>query len=249
MTSSSSAWEPEGPLVPSVPAIAPSRETTLVGKHVDLIPLLESHAEELYNDLGGLENGRLYKYLFGGPYDNVQSFAEFIKSVCDQPSVVPFAIRSKVTPDSVEGKPGPLVGIIIYLNIVPVYRSIEIGLVVFGPRLGRTTGATETCYLLMKHAFEDLHNLRVEWKANNLNEASKRAATRLGFVFEGIFRKHMVIKGRSRDSAYFSITDDDWEGGVKEALQCWLADENFDGEQKQKSTLDDIRKRIVATKK
>jgi RimJ/RimL family protein N-acetyltransferase len=245
MTQPNPAWEPEGPLVSSIPATAPNRETTLVGKLVDLIPLNESHAEELYRDLGGVEHGQLYKYLPGGPFTDIQSFTDFIKSTIDNQSCVSFAIRSKDLAASEGGSPGPLVGTIIYLSIAPSNRSVEIGMVLFGQRLARTTAATEACYLMMKHAFEDLHNLRVEWKSNARNAASKRAALRLGFVFEGVFRKHMVVKGRSRDSAYFSVTDDEWEAGVKDALEGWLQDDNFDAQKMQKMKLEDIRRGII----
>lgn len=239
------AWEPEGPLVSSIPARAPSRETTLVGKLVDLIPLHESQAEELYGDLGGVEHGHLYKYLPGGPFTDIESFTDFIKSVSENLSCVPYAIRSKDLATSEGGGPGSLVGTIIYLAIAPSNRSVEIGMVLFGQRLARTTAATEACYLMMKHAFEDLHNLRVEWKCNAHNDPSKRAALRLGFVFEGVFRKHMVVKGRSRDSTYYSVTDEEWEASVKDALEGWLQDENFDAQQMQKIKLEDIRRAIM----
>jgi RimJ/RimL family protein N-acetyltransferase len=253
MADSVPSWEPEGPLVSSIPATAPSTEKTLVGRHVDLVPLRESHAEELYHDLGGTQRGPLYKYLHDGPYADIEAFTAFIKSVCDHSSLVPYAIRSKspsthAEHGSEEERAGSLTGIITYLNIVPSYRSIEIGLVLFGPRLGRTTAATETCYLMMKHAFQDLHFLRVEWKANVLNEPSKRAALRLGFVYEGVFRKHMVVKGRSRDSVYFSVIDEEWEGGVREALERWLRNDNFDDQGGQKFRLEEIRKGIIDQK-
>ncbi|KAJ3194530.1 hypothetical protein HDU82_002441, partial [Entophlyctis luteolus] len=137
------------------------------------------------------------------------------------------------------------VGIDCYLNIVPANRSIEIGHVMFGPKLARTAAATEASYLLMKYAFEQLHYLRVEWKTNNFNEASKRAALRLGFTHEGIFRKHMVVKGRRRDSWWASCLDDEWfkkgKGGVKEALEIWLRADNFGADGRQKRKLDEIR--------
>lgn len=97
----------------------------------------------------------------------------------------------------------------------------------------------------MKFAFEDLHFQRVEWKTNDFNEASKRAALRLGFTYEGLFRKHMVVKGRRRDSWWGSCLDDEWfkvgKGGVREALEKWLKPENFDGKGKQKKKLEEIR--------
>jgi RimJ/RimL family protein N-acetyltransferase len=134
-------------------------------------------------------------------------------------------------------------GIVCLMNIVPSNRCFEIGHVVFSPLLQRTTAATEAIYLLMKHCFEDLNYRRVEWKANNLNEPSKRAAVRLGFVPEGIFRKHMIVKGRNRDTAWFSVVDDEW-AVVKGGLEGWLEKGNFDGEGKQVRKLEEIRKQV-----
>lgn len=252
MSTSDPSWEPEGPFVSSVPAVSPSTDNVLRGKHVTLIPLNESHAAELYRNIGGVENAHLCKYLGGGPYTDFESFATFTKFLASQTAFFPYAISSKSPSEqpasgSSAEHTGSLTGIICFLNIVPSNRSIEIGHVLFGPMLQRTTGATEACYLLMKHCFEDMHYLRVEWKANNFNEPSKRAALRLGFMFEGIFRKHMVVKGRSRDTAWFSVTDEEWEGRVKVALERWLRDDNFDEERRQKLKLEDIREGIVAT--
>ena len=96
----------------------------------------------------------------------------------------------------------------------------------------------------MKHAFEDLHYLRVEWKTNSFNEPSKRAALRLGFVYEGTFRAHMVIKGRRRDTDWFSVVEEEW-GLVGKALGEWLRDGNFDGEGRQRRKLEEIRGELV----
>ena len=144
--------------------------------------------------------------------------------------------------------PGSPIGIITLMNINPTHRTIEIGAVLFSPLLQRTTAATEAIYVLMKHCFDDLGYRRVEWKANNLNEPSKRAAVRLGFVPEGVFRNHMIVKGRSRDSAWFSVTDEEWVGGVKEALESWLQKGNFDEEGGQRRKLEDIRAALVGNR-
>jgi RimJ/RimL family protein N-acetyltransferase len=253
MSTSSPFGEPVGPLVTSPPAIHPSIDTTLEGKYVTLPPLLESHGAELYNNAHGPQNAHLYKYLPSEPLTDFESFATYMKYLRGRTFLFPFAIVSKPSPtdapsDPAGGHAGVVTGVICLLNIVPLHRSVEIGHVLFGPLLQRTTAATEACYLLMKHCFEDLHYLRVEWKANNLNEPSKRAAMRLGFVFEGVFRKHMVVKGRSRDSAWFSVTDEEWVGGVKQALEHWLRDDNFDEERRQKIRLEDIREGIVGNK-
>jgi RimJ/RimL family protein N-acetyltransferase len=113
------------------------------------------------------------------------------------------------------------------LNIKPNHRTIEVGHLIYAPQLQRTRGATETFYLLAKYAFDKLHYRRLEWKCNALNTRSRSAAMRLGFRFEGIFRQHMIIKGRNRDSAWFSIIDQEWPA-VKAASENWLAEENFD---------------------
>lgn len=253
MSTSSQSVEPVGPLVTSPLAILPSIDTTLEGKYVTLPPLMESHTTELYNNAHGPENAHLYKYLPSEPITDYESFITYMKYLCGRTFLFPFAIVSKPSPadapsDLGGGHAGVVTGVICLLHMVPQNRSVEIGHVLFGPLLQRTTAATEACYLLMKHCFEDLHYLRVEWKANNLNEPSKRAATRLGFVFEGVFRKHMVVKGRSRDTAWFSVTDEEWVGGVKQALEEWLQSDNFDEERRQKIKLEDIRKRIVDDK-
>ena len=115
-----------------------------------------------------------------------------------------------------------------------------------GPTLQKTTEASEAFYLMIKHCFEELGYLRVEWESNALNESSRRAAERLGFTFEGIMRKHKVVKGKGRDTAWYGMTDDDWfRGGRKEALKRWLDEKNFDEEGKQKRKLEHIREETL----
>ena len=123
-----------------------------------------------------------------------------------------------------------------YLRITPEHGSIEVGHINYSPLLQNTTEGTETMYLLMKHAFEALGNRRYEWKCNNLNTSSKNAAKRLGFKFEGIFRQMFVIKGRNRDSAWFSIVDKEWKK-IKQGYLKFLSPRNFDKNLKQKRKL------------
>ena len=243
----SSSDNPPGDLVSSIPALAP-KPLVLRGKHCTLTPLALEHAPDLFTNLSGLGDDSLWRYLPTGPYSDLDQFTENIKFLCQGSPFFAFAIfspnpkyASNKTRSTDSDSRGIPVGIITYLNIVPVHRSIEIGHVLFAKTLQRTTEATDSIYLLMKHAFDDLHYQRVEWKANNLNEPSKRAALRLGFVFEGVFRKHMVVKGRSRDSAWYSVTDDEWKGGVQAALHNWLDEANFDVEGRQKTKLEDFR--------
>jgi RimJ/RimL family protein N-acetyltransferase len=130
-------------------------------------------------------------------------------------------------------------GLASYLRITPELGVIEIGHIWFGVPLQRTTAATEAIYLLVRHAFDDLGYRRVEWKCNVLNAASRRAAERFGFTFEGVFRKHQVVKGRNRDTAWYAITDDEWPP-IRRGFEAWLAPKNMDGEGRQRRSLGEL---------
>jgi RimJ/RimL family protein N-acetyltransferase len=110
---------------------------------------------------------------------------------------------------------------------------------VFAPELQRTTAATEAIYLLARHAFDDLGYRRLEWKCNALNAASRRAAERFGFTVEGVFRKHQIVKGRNRDTAWYAIIDDEWPA-IRTGFQSWLSSENFDGGGHQIRSLEEL---------
>jgi RimJ/RimL family protein N-acetyltransferase len=259
---SPSVFDPEGPLVSSTTLVNPGDipALTLPGKHVTLAPLHLSHAPALYANVGGLENGQLFTYLSTGPYTDLASFETLIEKLSDNPiSLCAFAILSTdpvhasnrsqgAGPNQAFEETGQVkitsltaVGIICFLNINPTHHTIEIGHVLYAPTLQRTTAATEAVYLLMKWAFEQGYQ-RVEWKCNDRNEPSKRAALRLGYVFEGVFRKHMVVKRRRRDTAWYSVVDEGWEEGhVREALEMWMDERNFDESGKQKKKLEEIR--------
>jgi RimJ/RimL family protein N-acetyltransferase len=126
-----------------------------------------------------------------------------------------------------------------YMRIKPAHGVIEVGNVLFSPALQRTRAATEAMYLMARHVFEDLGYRRYEWKCNAKNEPSCRAALRLGFTFEGIFRQHMVVKGCNRDTAWFSMLDCEWPAR-KRAFEAWLEPENFDDAGKQRRALSAI---------
>jgi len=130
-------------------------------------------------------------------------------------------------------------GLASYLRITPELGVIEIGHIWFGVPLQRTTAATEAIYLMAHHAFEDLGYRRLEWKCNALNAASQRAAERFGFTFEGVFRKHQVVKGRNRDTAWYAITDVEWPA-IRRGFQAWLAPENMDDEGRQRRSLGNL---------
>ena len=135
---------------------------------------------------------------------------------------------------------GRAVGIACYLRMDPASGSIEVGGVLFSPQLQKTAAATEAMVLMMARAFDELGYRRYEWKCDSRNAPSRAAALRLGFTFEGTFRQHMVYRGRTRDSDWFSILDTEWPR-LREAFQGWLSPENFDGEGRQKKGLASFR--------
>lgn len=182
--------------------------------------------------MGGKEKYLLYKYLPIGPLNSIEEFTEYVHWLTGSESgFVNWAI---VMPT------GEAVGIICLLNIAPQHRRIEIGHVLFSKSLQRTTEATEACYVLMEYAFK-LGYERVEWKCNVENAPSKRAAERLGFVEEGVLRRHMIVRGRRRESWMGSVILEEW-GVVGEALRGWLERENFDEEGEQRRKVEDFRK-------
>ena len=135
--------------------------------------------------------------------------------------------------NSTTGKP---VGMGAFMRFDRFNGVIEIGHIWFSPALQKTREATEVIYLMMRHAFDDLGDRRLEWKCDSLNAPSRRAAERFGFTYEGIFRQHLVYKGRNRDTAWFSMLDSEWPR-VKAGFDAWLADSNFDASGQQKAKL------------
>jgi RimJ/RimL family protein N-acetyltransferase len=140
----------------------------------------------------------------------------------------------------VEAQSGQAVGTAALMRIEPVHGVIEVGSITFSPRLKQTRAATESMYLLMHRAFDELGYRRYEWKCDSLNAPSRAAALRYGFTFEGIFRNALVYKGRSRDTAWYSITDGEWPR-VRAAFEAWLDPANFDAGGRQKRRLSELR--------
>jgi RimJ/RimL family protein N-acetyltransferase len=129
-----------------------------------------------------------------------------------------------------------------FLRITPEHGVIEIGSILWGPAIARTRVATESLFLSARYAFDELGYRRFEWKCNARNEPSVRAARRFGFTYEGAFRQHMVVKGQSRDTAWFAITDGEWPA-IRGAFERWLAPDNFDEHGRQHARLEDLRRR------
>ncbi|RFU76583.1 acyl- n-acyltransferase [Trichoderma arundinaceum] len=225
-----------GPLVVTTePALLPPR-TPLHGRFTSVVPLRPEHWPAIYKHLGGEENAWRWKYMMIEGLPNEEVCETTIKAWSASEDPIYYAVLSGPASDPAS-EPA---GILSYLAIVPNHRRIEIGSVILGDALKRSKEATEAFFLFMKHSFMDLGYLRVEWKANHLNAPSLAAAGRLGFTYEGVFRKHMIVKGRQRDTAWFSIIDAEWPA-VQKGFEVWLQDSNFDENGKQKKGLKECR--------
>ncbi|MCK5748331.1 MAG: GNAT family N-acetyltransferase [Oricola sp.] len=189
-------------------------------------------ADFLFPALGGAENADLWTYIASGPFSSVADFsAAMIRSIESG------GWATHLFHDAATGAP---LGMASYMRIRPEAGSAEVGCVVFSKALKRTSAATEAMYLMARHVFDDLGYRRYEWKCDNANEASKRAALRFGFKFEGVFRQDLVVKGRNRDTVWFSIIDSEWPT-VKSAFEAWLAPDNFGPDGKQRRRLEEFR--------
>jgi RimJ/RimL family protein N-acetyltransferase len=199
------------------------------GRFVSIVPLdADRHSDDLFAAMGGPQHAHLWTYMFDGPFADRAEFAEALRKRQTSDDPLFFAIEDKATSRAV--------GIASYMRIEPGHRVIEVGGIVFSPALQRQAGATEAMYLMARHVFEDLNYRRYEWKCDALNAPSRRAALRLGFTFEGIFRQHMIVKRRNRDTAWFSMLDTEWPAR-KAAFEAWLAADNFDAHGQQKCSL------------
>jgi RimJ/RimL family protein N-acetyltransferase len=213
-------WQP-------VPAPAP---VTLSGQSVRLEPLDASRAEALWQAVHA--HDELWTWMAHGPYASASAMLESLNRWREAEKAILFAIIPVET--------GTAAGWASFMRIKPQHGVIEVGNVVFSPMLQRSRAATEAMYLMASHIFDRLGYRRYEWKCNAENAASRRAAQRLGFTFEGIFRQHMVTKGRNRDTAWFSMLDEEWPGR-KRAFEAWLDPANFDADGKQRRSLTQIR--------
>jgi RimJ/RimL family protein N-acetyltransferase len=199
----------------------PPGRSPLLGTHVSLRPIdAAADADSLFSASHPPEgDAAIWTYLPYGPFEHVQDMQETLVWAESSADPIFFAVVS--LPDE-----RPL-GMCSYLRVTPEFGVIEIGHIWLGTPLQRTTAATEAIFLLAAHAFDELGYRRLEWKCDSLNAASRRAAGRFGFRFEGIFRKHQVVKGRNRDTAWYAITDDEWPG-IRTGFEAWLAPQNFD---------------------
>lgn len=221
-------WRP-----PPLPVRAP-----MAGRFCRLEPLDASlHKDALAGANAADVEGALWTYLPYGPFPYPEAYAAWVRASAVSADPLFFAIVPRV--------PGRAAGVSSYLRIDRVNGSIEVGHLAFAPCLQRTPAATEAMFLMMEHAF-GLGYRRYEWKCNALNRPSRVAAQRLGFSYEGTFRQAAVVKGRSRDTAWFSVIDREWPA-LREAFLQWLDPSNFDVRGVQRVALSGLTRRLLTT--
>jgi RimJ/RimL family protein N-acetyltransferase len=213
--------------------VPPPARKVLEGQYARLEPLdPRRHQADLFrsSSVDGAEER--FRYLFDKAPTDEADFAAWIEKASASIDPLFFAVIDKAS-GTAEGRQA-------FMRIDSGHGTIEIGSILWGPALSRQRTATEAFFLFASHAFDTLGYRRLEWKCDDRNAPSKRAALRFGFTFEGLFRQHMVVKGQSRDTAWFAIIDADWPK-LSAALRAWLAPDNFDGDSQQRRRLEEFR--------
>lgn len=221
--------QPIGPAMPDWTARSLPAADRLSGRFCTLERLDASrHADDLSAAYAAASDGSDWTYLPVGPFDSPASYRAWVHEQARTDDPRHYAV--------VDSSSGRAVGTLALMRITPAHGAAEVGWVVFSRAMQRTPLSTEAHFLLMRYVFDELGYRRYEWKCDSLNAPSRRAAERLGFTVEGTFRQATVYKGRSRDTAWFSLLDRDWPQ-VKTRFETWLASENFDADGKQRSAL------------
>jgi len=221
--------QPIGAALPNWTARPHPPRTSIGGRFCRVEPLDPAgHGDDLYECIGAPANhdGR-WTYLPYGPFDNRQRFQSWLETAATSEDPMFFAIVDR-------GRHA--VGVAAYMRIDRANGVIEVGHLNFSPHLQRTAAATEAMYLMLRRAFDELGYRRYEWKCDSLHAVSRRAAERLGFTYEGLFRQAIVYRQRSRDTAWFSLIDAEWPAR-RAAFEAWLAPENFDASGAQRQPL------------
>jgi RimJ/RimL family protein N-acetyltransferase len=206
---------PIGDPVSTTPARRPARGS-IQGRFVSLVPLdPDAHAAGLFaaSHDGSDEAARMWTYMAYGPWADAASMRAWAEPLpgSDDPLFLTVIDRQSGDP----------VGVVTFMSIDQAMRHLELGNIWYSPRAQRTRANTESVYLMLRTAFDELDHRRVEWKCDALNARSRAAADRLGFTFEGVFRQHMIIKGRNRDTAWYAMLDSEWPA-VKANMERWL---------------------------
>lgn len=206
--------------------------TAMLGRYCRVEPLdILTHVDDLYEAFAADTAGGLWTYMPMGPFGSVSELKDWMDGACTSEDPL-FLVIIDVDSDKA-------IGFASYLRIKPDIGVLEVGYIAFSPRLQKTRAATEAMYLMMRRVFDELGYRRYEWKCDALNAASREAAQRLGFQFEGIFRQATIYKGRNRDTAWFAMLDRDWPR-MKQAFENWLAAENHDELGQQRQSLQEL---------
>jgi RimJ/RimL family protein N-acetyltransferase len=221
---------PVGPIVDPLPTGAKPDLRPLPGRWMRLDPLnVAAHGAQLFKPFEDVDaNDDVWTWMPYGPFADQAAFQTWLK---DRE-----AARDPWFYALVKRETGEALGMGAFMRADPANGVIEIGNIWMSPPLQRTRESTEAMYLMIRHAFDDLGVRRLEWKCDALNAPSRAAALRFGFEFEGIFKQHMIIKGRNRDTAWFAIIDKDWPA-IRKGFEAWLSDANFDDKGQQKAKL------------
>lgn len=224
---------PVGAPVPGwTPRPLPPR-TPMAGRYCRVEPLdVGRHAADLFAANRQAPDHQRWTYLSAEGFDDLDAYRAWLARMSATDDPLSHAI--------VEARSRRALGVAAYLRIDQANGVLEVGHIHFSPLLQRTAAATEAMYLMMRRAFDELGYRRYEWKCDSLNAASRQAASRLGFTFEGVFRQAMVYKGRNRDTAWFSVIDGEWPA-LRTAFCRWLDPANFDEQGRQRLRLESCR--------
>ena len=209
---------------PRLPCPRPAR-VVLEGRYARLEPLSLAHAEGL---MAASADAASFDFLFDVPPKDLEDLKAYLRQKASSEDPLFHSVIDKAS--------GVAGGRQTFMRITPEHGVIEIGNILWGPAIARTRVATEALYLAAKYVFEDLGYRRFEWKCNDRNEPSKKAARRFGFTFEGVFRQHMWTKGANRDTAWFAMLDHEWPR-LRAAYERWLDPANFDAAGRQRARL------------
>jgi RimJ/RimL family protein N-acetyltransferase len=229
--------QPVGDPLPDWRARPSPEPVTHEGRHVRLEPLGPGHVDALLATVCRQEDEPLWTYRgTDRPRDRASLDALVTADLAD-PSTLTFAVVPVST--------GEAHGLTSYLRVEPAHGSLEIGAILFSRAVQRTPVSTESAHLLLRHALDALGYRRVEWKCDSLNEPSRRAARRLGFSYEGRFRRHLTVKGRNRDTDWFAVTEDEWPA-VRAAHEAWLDPANHDADGRQRVALSELTRPVAS---
>lgn len=213
-------------------------DTPLQGKYVRLERLIpDKHAADLHRANSADQEGVIWKYLPNGPFSSVSGYHHWMRDTAQKPDPHFFAL--------INPKTGHAGGVMSLMRIKPVFGCIEVGNINIAPEMQRNPAVTEAIFLLMRWVFESGYR-RFEWKCDASNMRSRRAAERFGFSYEGLFRQHMISKGRNRDTAWYAMIDQEWPA-MKEAYNAWLSPTNFDPSGAQRESLADLTRLVRVT--